>query len=126
MYPQPLNSFGKLSKNCKDLFQDCGHRAPAITVLVQSRITKESRIQFTCISELYFCVLCTLNCLHFVPIDKEPVTTQALLGSKTLKLSASLSGGKGDNAWQHAQLFRQNISSLNEFPLDVLVTLCTP
>ena len=32
--------------------------------------------------------------------------SEELSGSKTLTLKATLSGGKGDNGWQHAQLFR--------------------
>ncbi|MCP4485365.1 MAG: hypothetical protein GY823_12510 [Flavobacteriaceae bacterium] len=46
-------------------------------------------------------------------------TSSKFHGSSDLQLTATLSGGKGDTAWQHAQLFRQNVKDLNEFPLDI-------
>ena len=52
---------------------------------------------------------------------QESTITSVLSGSKTLKLTASLSGGKEDVAWQHAQLFRQPFESQSEYPLDVAV-----
>ncbi|XP_068689153.1 peptide-N(4)-(N-acetyl-beta-glucosaminyl)asparagine amidase-like, partial [Montipora foliosa] len=52
----------------------------------------------------------------------ETVTTSVLRGSKTLKLTATLSGGKGDVAWQQAQLFSQPIDSENiAFHLTVIL-----
>ena len=46
-----------------------------------------------------------------------------LSGSSGFILEANLSGGKGDVAWQHTQLFRQKDSDIIEFPLDVKITL---
>lgn len=44
-------------------------------------------------------------------------------GSKFIKIMVSLSGGRGDVAWQHAQLFRQKLNSENEdFPFVVNLT----
>ncbi|KAJ8925931.1 hypothetical protein NQ315_009783 [Exocentrus adspersus] len=43
-------------------------------------------------------------------------------GSRALTISASLSGGKGDVSWQHAQLFRQP-SDNEDFPFSLTVTL---
>jgi len=57
---------------------------------------------------------------------QECLTTTALSGSKSLKLTATLSGGKGDVAWQQAQLFTQPIDSENDFTFDVTVTLRDP
>ena len=51
----------------------------------------------------------------------ESTICSALSGSKTLKLTATISGGKGDVAWQHAQLFRQSFDSQSEYPLDIAV-----
>lgn len=58
--------------------------------------------------------------------DQESLTTSSLSGSKSLKLTAALSGGKGDVAWQQAQLFSQPISSENNLTFDVTVTLRDP
>ncbi|XP_048580324.1 peptide-N(4)-(N-acetyl-beta-glucosaminyl)asparagine amidase isoform X2 [Nematostella vectensis] len=50
-------------------------------------------------------------------------TLTRLRGAKTLTLTAQMSGGQGDNAWQHAQLFRQSITHTDEYPLDIDITL---
>lgn len=52
---------------------------------------------------------------------QESTISSALSGSKTLKLTATIIGGKGDVAWQHAQLFRQSFDSQSEYPLDIAV-----
>ena len=50
-------------------------------------------------------------------------TFPKFLGTTDLKLTASLSGGAKDVAWQHAQLFRQKLDNTDEFPLDIIVYL---
>ncbi len=40
-----------------------------------------------------------------------------LSGSKWCVLSAEMSRGRGDNAWQHTQIARQSTKELNRFPL---------
>lgn len=57
---------------------------------------------------------------------QESTITSVLSGSKTLKLTAAFSGGKGDVAWQHAQIFRQSFNSQSEYPLDILVFMKEP
>ncbi|XP_073848899.1 N-glycanase Pngl [Musca autumnalis] len=47
---------------------------------------------------------------------KEILTT--LVNCKSFEICAKLSGGKGDVAWQHAQLFRQSLNS-TEYPFDL-------
>lgn len=47
----------------------------------------------------------------------------AFSGCTELRLSAELSGGHGEGAWQHAQLFRQSRAALREFPLKITVNL---
>lgn len=62
----------------------------------------------------------------YLSIGQESTITSVLSGSKTLKLTATISGGKGDVAWQHAQIFRQSFSSQSEYPLDILVSMKEP
>ena len=39
--------------------------------------------------------------------------------STNLQISVVLQKGKGDNAWQHAQLFRQTDNATDQFPFMV-------
>lgn len=57
---------------------------------------------------------------------KEPITTLSLSGSKTIQLTATLTGGKGNVAWQHAQLFSEPVGGNDDFSFDVTVTLRSP
>lgn len=41
--------------------------------------------------------------------------------SSVVLIRATLSGGKGDNAWQHSQLFRQEMKSI-EYPFELCLT----
>ncbi|KOC65312.1 Peptide-N(4)-(N-acetyl-beta-glucosaminyl)asparagine amidase [Habropoda laboriosa] len=49
--------------------------------------------------------------------------TDQLKGSLKLILTASVSGGEGDCAWQHAQLFRQSLENKNDRSLSIDVQL---
>ncbi|KAJ8020029.1 Peptide-N(4)-(N-acetyl-beta-glucosaminyl)asparagine amidase [Holothuria leucospilota] len=44
-------------------------------------------------------------------------------GSTKLILEAKLTGGEGDVAWQHTQLFRMNSGEVDEFPFDWRISL---
>ncbi|XP_078620102.1 peptide-N(4)-(N-acetyl-beta-glucosaminyl)asparagine amidase-like isoform X2 [Branchiostoma floridae x Branchiostoma japonicum] len=55
--------------------------------------------------------------------DAEGTKTRDLEGVTSFTLTAELRGGRGDNAWQHAQLFRQALDRTEEFPLDIQVHL---
>ncbi|XP_078701033.1 peptide-N(4)-(N-acetyl-beta-glucosaminyl)asparagine amidase-like isoform X1 [Branchiostoma floridae x Branchiostoma belcheri] len=55
--------------------------------------------------------------------DAAGTTTKDLEGVMSFTLTAELRGGRGDNAWQHAQLFRQALDRTEEFPLDLQVRL---
>ena len=62
---------------------------------------------------------------HFFVSFVDGVMTHIsdLSGSKTLTLTAHMRGGKGDVAWQHTQLFRQEMSDTKLYPLDIKITL---
>ncbi|XP_066263318.1 peptide-N(4)-(N-acetyl-beta-glucosaminyl)asparagine amidase-like [Branchiostoma lanceolatum] len=55
--------------------------------------------------------------------DAEGTKTRDLEGVTSFTLTADLRGGRGDHAWQHAQLFRQALDRMEEFPLDIQVHL---
>ena len=55
--------------------------------------------------------------------DGKKTQIQSLSGSSSLSLEVNMSGGKGDVAWQHTQLFRQKDTETTEFPFDVKITL---
>ena len=61
---------------------------------------------------------CQFSCI----VAQETVTTTVIRGSKTAKLTATLSGGNGDAAWQQAQLFSQPIND-NDSSLEITITL---
>lgn len=43
-------------------------------------------------------------------------------GVRRLEVNASLSGGCGENAWQHAQLCRQQDNAVNQFPFCISIS----
>ncbi|CAN7941907.1 unnamed protein product [Ixodes pacificus] len=53
---------------------------------------------------------------------KKTHTVTCLKGAQALCLKARVSGGRGSNAWQHAQLFRQPLDG-QQFALELAVTL---
>ncbi|XP_054719561.1 peptide-N(4)-(N-acetyl-beta-glucosaminyl)asparagine amidase-like [Uloborus diversus] len=57
--------------------------------------------------------------------DVTPLYTQEFKGSSGLVISAELTEGIGDVAWQHSQLFRQAADS-SEFPFEVEIALDKP
>nr|XP_008195898.1 PREDICTED: peptide-N(4)-(N-acetyl-beta-glucosaminyl)asparagine amidase isoform X2 [Tribolium castaneum] len=56
-----------------------------------------------------------------VDFPKRALETQAFSGVRHFTIKATLSGGKGNVAWQHAQLFRQSSDS-KDFPFVLSVT----
>ena len=49
-----------------------------------------------------------------LPTPGMTLKSEELSGSKSLILKATLSGGKGDVGWQHAQLFRTKMDDQNQ------------
>ena len=60
---------------------------------------------------------------HYI-LDNSRFVVRSFKGCKTLTLTADLSGGNGDCAWQHTQLFRQSIQD-HSYPFQVKVHMQT-
>lgn len=54
--------------------------------------------------------------------DSKVFETTDFQGCSQLEFTAQLRGGTGECAWQHAQLFRQNIND-KDYPLDIIIRL---
>lgn len=63
-----------------------------------------------------------MSCLKSFPDGNQTIMTEHA-GSRTLSVSAHLRGGKGDCAWQHTQLFRQDLSDIRNYPFEMKVKL---
>ena len=61
--------------------------------------------------------------LCFISGGPSTETVTELQGETGFSLSAHLSGGKGDVAWQHTQLFRQSANDFASAPLDIKIYL---
>lgn len=52
------------------------------------------------------------QCVKVLPIPNcENFETRDLAGAMQIEISATLTGGEGEQLWQHAQLFRESITS---------------
>ena len=58
--------------------------------------------------------------LEFLDSSDKIIPKENLSGVSKFSIRARLSGGKGDCAWQHAQVFRQSLTS-NDFPFQLKV-----
>jgi len=98
-------------------FTDCDLVIDTITIATHIVTTESGRVEWTLEGDDEI-----VKNLAFRE-GKESLTTSFLTGSKSFKLTASLTGGNGDTAWQHAQLFSQPIDNKDEMSLDITVTL---
>ncbi|KAI5607732.1 peptide-N(4)-(N-acetyl-beta-glucosaminyl)asparagine amidase [Silurus asotus] len=57
------------------------------------------------------------------PADGEMHTPTGPKGSTEVTVEAELSGGEGDAAWQHAQLFRQSLKDIETSSFEILVEM---
>lgn len=60
--------------------------------------------------------------ISFLHKGKVLPNFQSIINLDSFSINVKLSGGNGDCAWQHTQLFRQSSSSINEFPFDLNIT----
>jgi peptide-N4-(N-acetyl-beta-glucosaminyl)asparagine amidase len=58
--------------------------------------------------------------LEFLDASDNVISRDQLLGKSKFSIKVRLSGGNGDCAWQHAQVFRQSLNS-NDFPLQISI-----
>ncbi|XP_061174009.1 peptide-N(4)-(N-acetyl-beta-glucosaminyl)asparagine amidase-like [Saccostrea echinata] len=65
--------------------------------------------------------LCSKNQCAMLTGAPEVKSYSDLSGAEEMTLTAMLSGGKGDVAWQHTQLFRQKMDNSIFHPLDIKV-----
>jgi len=98
-------------------FTECDLVIDTITIATHSVSTKSGRVEWKLEGDDEIVQNLALR------DGKEPLITSFLTGSKSFKLTASLTGGNGDVAWQHAQLFSQPIDIKNEISLDITVSL---
>lgn len=59
--------------------------------------------------------------IFFIPGNVLP-NFQSIENLDSFSICVKLTGGNGDCAWQHTQLFRQSISAIDEFPLELNIT----
>ncbi|KAM6899468.1 peptide-N(4)-(N-acetyl-beta-glucosaminyl)asparagine amidase [Xenentodon cancila] len=55
--------------------------------------------------------------------DGKMQVLSSLSGSSELIVTAELSGGEGDNSWQHSQLFRQSLKEPEESSFEIIISL---
>ncbi|KAK3932966.1 Peptide-N(4)-(N-acetyl-beta-glucosaminyl)asparagine amidase [Frankliniella fusca] len=69
-------------------------------------------------------LVCGADCCVKIPTGNpdNSTSTTALSGASSIKLTIDLSGGNGNVAWQHAQLFRTEVGS-SDVGLDFLIKL---
>lgn len=59
----------------------------------------------------------------FLPIDENLSSYSDFCGATEVTLEATLSGGDGKAAWQHTQLFRNNLAGCGENCLEMIIKL---
>lgn len=69
-------------------------------------------------------LVCGADCCVKVPTENPDtsISTTALGGASSIKLTVDLSGGNGNIAWQHSQLFRTEVGS-SDVGLNLLIKL---
>ncbi|XP_077997764.1 peptide-N(4)-(N-acetyl-beta-glucosaminyl)asparagine amidase-like [Glandiceps talaboti] len=87
-----------------------------------------SKVTVTAISKTYengiiSWRLCSPDQCVLLNGGEDAVQTDDLEGAKSVTMTAEMSGGRGNIAWQHTQLFRQSVDEISHFPLDIKITL---
>ncbi|CAH1795770.1 unnamed protein product [Owenia fusiformis] len=91
---------------------DSGLAVDSIEILVCSKTYENGKVTW---------ILCADDqCIPVAANNRKTITEME--GKKRVTLTAKLSGGNGDCAWQHTQLFRQPIDA-TETPFELKVTL---
>ena len=66
---------------------------------------------------------CCCHCLFLCVVGPNAIDISELNGAESCLITASLSGGEGDTAWQHAQLFRSSSNEPLVCSLEIIVSL---
>ncbi|KAJ9576021.1 hypothetical protein L9F63_007121 [Diploptera punctata] len=67
--------------------------------------------------------MCGPETCVLVPLKETMFETDAFRGNTHLEVTAKLKGGSGDNAWQQAQLFRQELTNYTDYPFEIIIKL---
>ncbi|XP_066262636.1 peptide-N(4)-(N-acetyl-beta-glucosaminyl)asparagine amidase [Euwallacea similis] len=89
-----------------------------------SKKLKRVAVRFCCAMYADACIKAQLGCdgrVENINTDASVYKTDNFAGQTELWVKATLSGGQGDIAWQHAQLFRQPLES-DKFPFAIAFT----
>jgi len=109
---------------------DCGHKQGSISwrLNLKGARVKMKRLELVISQKVFengkidWIVCCDGECQKIIPSEDQKVPLRLDLdGSDYLEVKAVLSGGTGDNAWQHAQLFRSCFDEVKAVGLDVTV-----
>ncbi|XP_013415884.1 peptide-N(4)-(N-acetyl-beta-glucosaminyl)asparagine amidase-like [Lingula anatina] len=93
---------------------DSGLLVDTVEVLASSCVYEDGKISWRLCGDNQICM----------PIKESKRTlTDDLNGCRELTLTAELSKGRGDVAWQHTQLFRQQKDEVHNFPFEIVIKL---
>ncbi|CAH1965978.1 unnamed protein product [Acanthoscelides obtectus] len=65
--------------------------------------------------------ICSEHACYILPKGEKQISLSEMQAAREITITAVLKGGKGDCAWQHAQLFRQHLDS-SEYPFSITLT----
>lgn len=94
-----------------------------VSLRFQTSVYENGRIDVSILhngewNDSFGCLRQTSNGVRFFA-GKQLPDIQSVRGLDSFSIVAKLSGGIGDCAWQHTQLFRQSIAAKDEYPFEL-------